>query len=125
MIAHVSINVSDFAKSKEFYSKALAPLGYELLRDLSEWSVAGFGADKKADTWVAAGEGYKQATHIAYLAKDKETVDAFYAAAMAAGGKHNGKPEYQLEYSPGYYAAFVFDLDGNNIEAVFHDPTKE
>ncbi len=120
MIAHVSINVSDFGKSKEFYTKALAPLGYELIKEFPEWSVAGFGANKKPDFWIHGG-AFSQATHIAFLAHGKGTVEAFYKAAMEAGGKDNGMPEYQVEYHPGYYGAFVFDPDGNNIEAVFHD----
>ena len=122
MLNHISINVSDYEKGKEFYGKALAPLGYTLISDFAEWSVAGFG-DGKPDTWVGAGKGkVEQTTHVAYAAKNKNEVDGFYNAAIAAGGKDNGKPGYRKEYTPGYYAAFVHDPDGNNIEAVFMDP---
>ena len=123
MIHHISLNVSDFAKAKEFYSKALAPLGYSMLMEIAEWSVAGFGEAGKPDTWIHAKEGgVQQTTHLAYAAGSKEVVDAFYSAAIAAGGKDNGKPGYRKEYKPGYYAAFVYDLDGHNIEALFMDP---
>jgi catechol 2,3-dioxygenase-like lactoylglutathione lyase family enzyme len=124
MIAHVSINASDFEKAKGFYSKALAPLGYTLIKDLAEWQVAGYGVGEYADTWVY-GMGCKQPSHIAYVAKSKEEVDAFYKAAIAAGAKDNGSPEYCTDYAPGYYAGFVYDLDGNNIEAVFIDTSKK
>lgn len=119
MINHVSINVSDFDKSKTFYSEALKPLGYELLMDFKEYNVAGFGAHGKADLWIHGGK-FLQPSHVAIAAESKAAIDNFYNAALAAGGKDNGKPEYQQEYSPDYYAAFVFDLDGNNIEAVIH-----
>lgn len=121
MIHHISINVSDFEKGKEFYSKALAPLGYSLISDYGEWSVAGFGAGAP-DTWVAGKGSVTQTTHVAYSAKNKEEVQAFYDAALSAGGKDNGKPGYRKDYSAGYYAAFVHDPDGNNIEVVFMDP---
>jgi len=121
MIAHVSINVSDFNKSKEFYKKALKPLGYDVLMDLAEWNVAGLGEPGKPDLWLHAG-GAKQPTHVAFAANSKETVNDFYDAAIKAGGKDNGKPEYCKDYGPGYYAGFVFDPDGNNVEVMFMDP---
>ena len=122
MIAHASLHVTDFDKAKAFYLKALEPLHYEMITEFPEWSVAGFGEKGKPDMWIHA-DGNKQATHLAFSASSKEMVDAFYKAAMEAGAKDNGKPGYRKEYSPGYYGAFVFDLDGHNIEAVFQDPT--
>jgi len=124
MIAHVTINVSDFAKSREFYLKALKPLNYALVMEFAEWSVAGFGENDKADFWLHTNAKLEP-VHVAFVADSKETVDTFYKEAMSAGGKDNGKPEYQKVYSPGYYASFVFDPDGNNIEAVFKDSEKE
>lgn len=122
MIDHVSLHVSDFAKAKEFYSKALQPLGYSVLAEYAEWSVAGLGANQKPDLWITAADGAKQATHLAIAAQSKEMVDAFYKAALEAGAKDNGAPGYRKEYHPGYYGAFVHDLDGHNLEAVYHDP---
>lgn len=109
-------------KAKDFYSKALAPIGYSKLAEFAEWKVAGFGEGGKPDFWISA-DGSEQENHVAFAAKDKAQVDGFYTAAMAAGGTDNGKPGYRKEYTPGYYAAFVKDMDGHNIEVVFHDPT--
>lgn len=122
MLHHISLHISDLTRAKEFYTKALAPLGYVLVSDYPEWQVAGFGEPGRPDTWISADSGAKQATHLAYAAKSKEEVDAFYGAAMLAGASDNGKPGYRKEYAPGYYAAFVHDPDGHNIEAVFMDP---
>ncbi len=122
MLDHVSLHVNDYIKAKEFYSKALAPLGYSVLMDFAEWSVAGMGADGKPDLWLK-GDGAKQSTHVAIVASSREVVDAFYKAALEAGVKDNGAPGYRKEYSPGYYGAFVLDMDGHNVEAVFHDPS--
>lgn len=122
MIDHTSIHVSDIGKSKAFYDQALAPLGYTMLSEFSEWKVAGYGVGNKSDFWIA-GDGAKQLEHIAFAALDKETVEKFHAAGLAAGGTDNGAPGYRKDYSPGYYAAFVKDPDGHNIEAVYHDPT--
>jgi len=121
MIDHVSLRTSDTAKAKDFYSKALAPLGYSVMMEFPEYGVFGMGADGKADLWIN-GKGVEDETHLALVAKDKTAVDGFYKAAMAAGGSDNGKPGYRKEYTPGYYAAFVKDMDGHNIEVVFHDP---
>lgn len=121
MIDHTSVAVADYDKSKEFYAKALAPLGYSLGMDLPQYKVAGFVCEGRADFWVGekspAGAG-----HTAFLAKDKAAVQAFYDAGLAAGGSDNGPPGYRKDYSPGYWGAFVRDPDGNNIEAVWHDP---
>lgn len=124
MIAHVTINVSDFSKSKEFYTKALAALGYEVKAEFVEEKVVGMGADGKTDFWIYGG-GCREPIHVAFAANGKEQVVAFYQAAIEAGGKDNGAPGYHTEYHAGYYGAFVFDPDGNNIEAVWHDPSKK
>lgn len=120
---HIGIPVADYTKAKEFYSKALAPLGYVLKSDYAEWKAAGFECDGRQDLWLG-GDHPKQAkgTHLAFTGKDKTSIQAFYDAALAAGGTDNGKPGYRKEYSPGYYAAFITDPDGHNLEAVFHDP---
>lgn len=124
MIDHVTLHVGNIEKSKDFYSAAFKPLGYAMTSDHPEWKLAGFGSKKKAAIWLYAGEGAKQVAHIAVIAKDANAVKAFYKAALKAGGKDNGKPGYRKNYGPGYYAAFVYDLDGHNLEAVFHDKTK-
>lgn len=121
MIGHVSVHVNDFQKSKEFYTKLLNPLGYVLVMEFAEWSVAGFGEPGKPDFWIKA-DGADKPAHVAFMATSKQQVDAFYEAGIAAGGKDNGKPGYRKEYSPGYYAAFVNDLDGHNVEVVYFDP---
>ena len=121
MIDHVTVRVSDFAKAKEFYSKALSPLGYSVMKEFAEYGVAGLGAGGMADLWLSA-KGTEDEGHIAFSAKNKAEVESFYKEALAAGGTDNGKPGYRKEYTPGFYAAFVKDLDGHNIEVVFHDP---
>src|SRR5688572_19290477 len=113
MIDHASAGVSDYQKSKEFYTKLLAPLGYKLSADMSEYGVAGFGEGDHADFWIGVRKSVGL-DHTAFAAKSKEMVDAFHAAGIAAGGQDNGTPGYRKDYTPGYYAAFVRDLDGNN-----------
>jgi catechol 2,3-dioxygenase-like lactoylglutathione lyase family enzyme len=118
MIDHVSLRCSDFEKSKKFYTAALAPIGYSVLAEYP--GGAGLG-DGKPDFWIGASpEGTPHKQHLAFLAKSREAVDQFYAAAIAAGGKDNGKPGLRTEYHPSYYAAFVLDPDGHNIEVVIH-----
>ena len=123
MLDHVGIRVSDFEQSKRFYAEALSPLGYELLMEPSV-SAAGFGRRGKPDFWIGQGDP-GQAVHIAFAASDRASVDAFHEEALAAGGRNNGGPGLRPEYHPSYYAAFVFDPDGNNIEAVCHEPGEE
>jgi catechol 2,3-dioxygenase-like lactoylglutathione lyase family enzyme len=118
MIAHTSLAVSDFSAAKTFYKKALAPLGYENNMEYGE--AAGFNDGKDTDFWIARHETLAP-THVAFQAKSKQEVEAFYEAALAAGAKDNGAPGYRPDYWPGYYAAFVHDPDGNNIEAVWYD----
>jgi predicted lactoylglutathione lyase len=120
MIAHTTLPVSDYKASKAFYVRALAPLGYE--SNMEEGEAAGFFDGKNTDFWVVREETVVP-THIAFEAKSRDEVDAFYTAALAAGAKDNGGPGYR-DYWPGYYAAFVYDLDGHNIEAVWYDYRK-
>jgi catechol 2,3-dioxygenase-like lactoylglutathione lyase family enzyme len=124
MLDHVGFPVSDYARSKAFYEKALAPLGYSMIMEVAQTAndlpAAGFGANGKPDFWIGGEGGLNKPIHIAITAKDRATVDAFYRAAMAAGGKDNGPPGLRPHYHPNYYAAFVLDPDGHNIEAVCH-----
>jgi catechol 2,3-dioxygenase-like lactoylglutathione lyase family enzyme len=117
MIDHVSVRVSDFARSKAFYAEALRPLGYEVVMEFD--SVAGLGAQGKPDFWIAEGEP-RAPIHIAFASPDRATVDAFHEAALAAGAKDNGPPGLRPHYHEQYYGAFVHDPDGNNVEAVCH-----
>lgn len=120
MLDHVTLKVKDARKARAFYAAALAPLGYEILME-SEGAL-GMGADKKPDLWIAQDPENTRPTHLAFAAPSRKAVDAFHAAALAAGAKDNGKPGVRAEYHPTYYAAFVLDEDGHNIEAVVHRP---
>jgi catechol 2,3-dioxygenase-like lactoylglutathione lyase family enzyme len=120
MIAHTSLSVSDFRKAKAFYSQALAPLGYSSNTEYGE--AAGFNDGKNTDFWISK-ESSVVPTHVAFEARNADEVAAFHQAAIAAGGKNNGDPGYR-DYWPGYFAAFVLDPDGNNIEAVWYDYSK-
>lgn len=127
MIDHTGVSVSDFAKSKEFYTKALAAIGYALLMEFpasvtGHTDVAGFGEPPKADFWISKGVPNHPALHIAFRVSSRAQVDAFYQAALAAGGRDNGAPGPRPHYHEHYYGAFVLDLDGHNIEAVCHSP---
>jgi catechol 2,3-dioxygenase-like lactoylglutathione lyase family enzyme len=117
VIDHLGLTVSDLAKSRAFYAKALQPLGYAVTMEFP--GALGFGAQGKSDFWLGQGTASGK-VHVAFVSSDRKTVDAFYAAAMAAGGKDNGKPGLRPQYHRDYYGAFVFDPDGNNIEAVSH-----
>ncbi len=124
MLDHVGIEVSDYGRSKSFYEAALAPLGVGLLMEFQE-AAAGFGSETehgpKPYFWIQArGRAVVSGAHIAFAAVDRDTVDAFHAAALAAGGSDNGAPGPRPIYHPGYYGAFVLDPDGNNVEAVCH-----
>jgi catechol 2,3-dioxygenase-like lactoylglutathione lyase family enzyme len=126
MIDHVGFSVSDYARARAFYEKALAPLGYVLVMETTAQETgkpaAGFGANGKPDFWIGGEGKLDKPLHIAILAKDRATVDAFHRAAVAAGGRDNGSPGVRPHYHPNYYGAFVLDLDGHNIEAVCHTP---
>jgi catechol 2,3-dioxygenase-like lactoylglutathione lyase family enzyme len=127
MIDHTGITVSDFARSREFYRQALAPIGYGLLMELpaavtGAADMAGFGEPPKPDFWIGSGTPNKPPIHIAFRVGSRKLVDAFFQAAMAAGGRDNGAPGVRPHYHPHYYGAFILDPDGHNIEAVCHDP---
>jgi catechol 2,3-dioxygenase-like lactoylglutathione lyase family enzyme len=120
MIDHVSADVSDFARAKRFYEQALAPLGYSLQMEFD--GAAGFGSGQgMPDFWIGSSDE-RGATHVAFTANDRAAVDAFHQRALAAGGQDNGPPGLRPHYHESYYAAFVHDADGNNIEAVCHRP---
>ncbi len=126
MIDHIGFPVSDYARSKAFYEQALAPLGYVLLMEIEKNEMGaracGFGVNGNPDFWIGGEGGVGNPVHVAMLANNRGAVDAFHRAALAAGGKDNGAPGLRPQYGPNYYAAFVLDPDGNNIEAVCHAP---
>jgi catechol 2,3-dioxygenase-like lactoylglutathione lyase family enzyme len=118
---HIGLDVSDYESSKAFYEKALAPLGMKLIMEPIA-GVGGFGDDFPF-FWIGKRDrGPHSGTHVAFTAADRETVDAFHAAALEAGGTDNGGPGLREIYHPDYYGAFVLDPDGNNVEAVCHTP---
>jgi catechol 2,3-dioxygenase-like lactoylglutathione lyase family enzyme len=118
ILDHVALSVSDLSVSRAFYEAALAPLGYKLLWQSAQ-SLA-FGVPGSDDFGLNLGAKATHHAHVAFIALDQLTVRAFYAAALAAGGRDNGAPGFHREYHPTYYAAYVLDPDDNNIEAVFH-----
>jgi catechol 2,3-dioxygenase-like lactoylglutathione lyase family enzyme len=118
MIDHVGIPVTDLAASRELYAVALAPLGYKVLYESDEYGIVGFGA-QAPQLWLHHGGAAK--VHVAVMARDRVAVGSFYEAALSAGATDNGPPGPREHYSPGYYAAYVHDLDGNNLEAVVHE----
>lgn len=123
MIDHVGLSVGDFRRSREFYVQALKPLGYEVVMEFGDGpGVAGFGAGGKPDFWIDGAGKPSPKLHVAIVARSRAAVDAFYEAAIAAGGTDNGKPGLRPEYHATYYGAFVLDPDGHNIEAVTHLP---
>ena len=124
MIEHVSVPVSDMAKSKKFYDAALKSLGYEPYRDYAPEAV-GYLEGESTSFWLARKEGSITPIHVALLGHSKESVQEFHKNALAAGGKDNGAPGFRKDYGPDYYAAFVYDLDGNNIEACYFGETAE
>ena len=119
MLDHITLHVADLERSKRFYAAALAPLGYTVMMEFP--GVAGLGADGKPDFWLGQGTA-THALHIAFAAEERSTVDAFHRAAVAAGARDNGAPGLRPQYHSHYYGAFVFDPDGNNVEAVCHTP---
>jgi catechol 2,3-dioxygenase-like lactoylglutathione lyase family enzyme len=127
VIDHIGMSVRDIARAAEFYRKALAPLGIGVVMEVSaedtgSGAAVGFGANGKPLFWI--GEGFHPAgdrhIHVAFTAASREAVDAFYVAAIAAGGKDNGAPGLRPQYHEHYYAAYAHDPDGNNVEAVCH-----
>jgi catechol 2,3-dioxygenase-like lactoylglutathione lyase family enzyme len=126
MIDHLGIPVSDYARSKAFYERALAPLGYRVVTEVQQHGndapAVGFGTNGRSDLWLGGEGGLGRSVHVALAAASRLQVDAFHRAALAAGGRDNGPPGLRPEYHPNYYAAFVLDPDGHNIEAVCHRP---
>ena len=126
MIDHISLRVSDFKRSRAFYDATLKPVGMEVVMDVGVPGVegAGYGPPGKPVFWIDAAPGAAASgpAHVAFTAENRPAVDAFYKAAMAAGGRDNGPPGVRREYHPDYYGAFALDPDGNNVEAVCHRP---
>jgi catechol 2,3-dioxygenase-like lactoylglutathione lyase family enzyme len=128
MIDHTGLAVTDFERAKQFYTLALAPLGYQMMMVVPKAvtggvGVCGFGVPPKPDFWLHEHATANQPPiHIAFRADTRAMVDAFYKAALAAGGRDNGAPGPRPHYHPNYYGAFVLDPDGHNIEAVCHSP---
>ena len=126
MIDHTGIRTLDLERAIHFYERALAPLGYVLAKRLP--GAAGFrvpagplrSLDPGGDFWIGRAEPHAPRQHVAFAAADRAAVDAFHAAALAAGGTDNGAPGLRPHYHAQYYAAFVLDLDGYNVEAVCH-----
>jgi catechol 2,3-dioxygenase-like lactoylglutathione lyase family enzyme len=126
MIDHVSVIVSDFARSKAFYVQALAQTGHSKLVELPEARgkdapIAGFCHADGSDFWIGQGDATTPPVHIAFRVPSRAAVDAFYEAAIAAGGRDNGAPGLRPHYHANYYGAYVLDPDGHNIEAVCHE----
>lgn len=126
MIDHITFGVTDFARSTAFYDQAFAPLGVARLFNVSAEhadgvKVTGYGDDRPW-FWLAEENATRGMMHIALQAKSTAEVDAFHAAALRAGGRDNGPPGLRPHYHAAYYAAFVLDPDGHNIEAVCHAP---
>jgi catechol 2,3-dioxygenase-like lactoylglutathione lyase family enzyme len=126
-IDHTSLSVSNFAAAKAFYAAALKPLGVSVLMEFPKAvtgsvDVAGLGSDGKPYFWLADAGKTTPRIHLAFAADSRAEVDAFYKAAVAAGGKDNGPPGVRPHYHANYYGAFVLDADGHNIEAVCHKP---
>ena len=120
MFDHVGINVKDFAASRAFYGQALEPLGWKEVMAFDEHKAVAYGPDDKPVFWVCEREPYGTGTHVAFQTDDRSAVHAFHDAALAVGGTDNGPPGPRPQYTPTYYAAFVHDPDGNNVEAVCH-----
>ncbi|HEY3050431.1 MAG TPA: VOC family protein [Gaiellaceae bacterium] len=120
MIDHVTLNVADVEAAKAFYVQALGPLGYELTMDFVEG--AGFSSHGKPDFFLAQRGEPSSPVHVAFQSPDRRTVDAFHEAALAAGARDNGPPGIRRVYHEYYYGAYVLDPEGNNIEAVTHEP---
>jgi catechol 2,3-dioxygenase-like lactoylglutathione lyase family enzyme len=121
VIDHISIQCSDPEASRRFYDAVLAPLGVERVMDFGDDGV-GYGIPPKPDFWIArvnTGNGFRE-SHIAFVAPDRETVRAFFDAAVEVGAEVLHEPRIWPEYHPNYYGAFVRDPDGNNVEAVCH-----
>lgn len=127
MIDHMGLGYADYEAAKAFFAKALAPLGVTLLMEVpaegnpSGAPACGFGREQPL-FWIGGEGRTTPVMHVAFTARTRAEVDGFYRAALAAGAKDNGAPGLRPHYHPNYYAAFVHDPDGHNIEAVCHAP---
>jgi catechol 2,3-dioxygenase-like lactoylglutathione lyase family enzyme len=125
MIDHVSVHVTDVARARDFYQAALAPIGYDVIMQYPPGGDApvavGLGVGGKPDVWLVKGEA-REVQHLAIRGATRKAVAAFHAAALSAGGRDNGAPGVRPHYHASYYAAFVLDPDGHNLEVVCHDP---
>jgi catechol 2,3-dioxygenase-like lactoylglutathione lyase family enzyme len=120
MLDHLGVNVSDYDRSRDFYEKALEPLGFTLLMEPAP-RTGGFGREGKPWFWITdQREPTTKNVHVAFTAPDRATVDAFHAAALDAGGTDHGAPGIREIHHPTYYGAYVLDPDGNNVEVVCH-----
>jgi len=123
MIDHIGIPVSDIERSRKFYEAALGALGMSVQKEVTSdegggWTALGFGVPGEKIFWVGDGDKVGEGIHVAFTADERSQVHAFHAAGLNAGGRDNGKPGPRPNYGPNYYAAFVFDPDGANIEVV-------
>ena len=128
IVDHFGYGVSDYVRGKAFYTDALAPLGITLIMEVGPAhtpngvSACGFGKNGKPELWIGSDGKTTPPAHVAFVAETRAAVDAFYEAALRAGGRDNGAPGLRPQYHANYYGAFVIDLDGHNIEAVCHAP---
>jgi catechol 2,3-dioxygenase-like lactoylglutathione lyase family enzyme len=125
MFDHIGFAVSDYPRALAFYKTTFEPLGIGLAMEVPPEvtggeSYAGFGREGRPQFWIGTGKPLSGRLHVAFEARSRAEVDAFYAAAIAAGGADNGKPGLRPIYHQNYYAAFVIDPDGHNVEAVCH-----
>lgn len=126
MLDHIGLSVADYPKAKAFYDAVMPTIGASCVVALTAadtggtYEGAGYGVNSKPSFWIGTGARTKGSLHIAFVAESRAAVDAFHAAAIAAGGTDNGPPGIRAHYHPNYYGAFVLDLDGHNIEAVCH-----
>ncbi|WP_062356079.1 VOC family protein [Pseudoxanthomonas mexicana] len=130
MIDHLGIDVADYTDSRVFYERVLATLGYGVVMEVTRaqsggYEGCGFGPPGRPHFWIGKGSGEPgRGSHIAFSASNRAQVDAFHAAALAAGARDNGAPGLRPRYHPDYYGAFAIDPDGHNIEAVCHLPAE-
>jgi catechol 2,3-dioxygenase-like lactoylglutathione lyase family enzyme len=118
IIDHLGFHVSDFAMSRDFFTKALAPLGILIVKEGEGWAM--YGRDGRGQLWIDSFGTPQGPMHVAFSADDRETVRLFHEKALAAGAKDNGAPGLRAQYHPNYFGAFVIGPDGHNIEAVCH-----
>ncbi|MBK5264045.1 MAG: VOC family protein [Alphaproteobacteria bacterium] len=125
MLNHVTLSTVDVDRAARFYGRVLGAIGVSQLHSRNSLDGAltqvGYGSDGSSYFWITGGASRSSLVHVAFSASSKEQVDAFFQAALDAGGADNGAPGFRPRYHPNYYAAFIFDPDGNNIEAVWFE----